>query len=103
MCCACLTLPTTSALPPKTGSRWSGPPQPRAVGSPGGSLVTVAGDRDEADAPGLSLSLPYVPRRLVIEISDLAADAGRASGPPPGGQLALVRDLPGHGRQDSSR
>jgi hypothetical protein len=79
------------------------PSQPRAVGSPGGSLVTVAGDRDEADAPVLSLSLPYVPGRLVIEISDLAADAGRASGPPPGGQLALVRDLPGHGRQDSSR
>lgn len=68
------------------------PPQPRAVGFPGGSLVTVAGERDQADVPGLSLSLPYVPGRLVIEISDLAADAGQASGPPPGGHLALVRD-----------
>ena len=57
-------------------------PQPRAVGFPGGSLVTVAGERDQADVPG----------RLVIEISDLAADAGQASGPPPGGHLALVRD-----------
>ncbi len=70
-------------------------PQPRAVGFPGGS--------DHADLPGLSLSLPYVPGRLVIEVYDLATDDGRASGPPPGGQLALVRDLPGHGRQDSSR
>lgn len=43
-------------------------PQPRAAGFPGGSLVTVAGERDQADVPGLSLSLPYVPGRLVIEI-----------------------------------
>ena len=49
------------------------------------------------------LSLPYVPGRLVIEVSDPAADARWASGPPPDGQLALVRDLPGHERQDSGR
>lgn len=79
------------------------PAQPRTAGFPGGSLVTLAGERDQADVPGLSLSLPYVPGRLVVEISDLAADTGWASGPPPGGQLALVPDLPGHARQDSSR
>lgn len=79
------------------------PAQPPAAGFPGASLVTMAGERDQADVPGLSLSLPYVPGRLVIEVYDLAADAGRASGPPPGGQLALVRGLPGHERQDSGR
>ena len=79
------------------------PAQPRAAGFPGASLVTMAGERDQADVTGLSLSLPYVPGRLVIEVYDLATDAGRASGPPPGGQLALVRGLPGHERQDSGR
>jgi hypothetical protein len=80
------------------------PERPRAVGFPPGSLVTVAGERDQADAPGLSLSLPYVPGRLVIEISDPASDSGRSSGASAsGGQLALVRDLPAPARQDSSR
>ena len=56
-----------------------------------------------ADSDGLSLSLPYVPGRLVIEISDPAADAGQASAVSAGGQLELVRDLPGRARQDSGR
>ena len=55
-----------------------------------------AGDTPAAIAGGLSLSLPYVPGRLVIEISGPAGDTAqiadggemaRASGP-----LALVRD-----------
>lgn len=58
-------------------------------------------------AGGLSLSLPYVPGRLVIEISEPAPSAGQIA---PGtaypdsvtGQLALVQDLPRHGQRDSS-
>jgi hypothetical protein len=61
----------------------------------------LAGERAQADASGLSLSLPYVPRRLVIEISGPAADSDQDSAAPDGGQLAVVRDLPVHVRQDS--
>ena len=58
-------------------------------------------------AGGLSLSLPYVPGRLVIEISEPAPGAGQIA---PGtayadsvtGQLALVQDLPRHGQRNSS-
>ena len=57
-----------------------------------------SGHAAHSGAHGLSLSLPYVPGRLVIEISDPAADARQA-----GGQLALVRDLPARVRQDSGR
>jgi len=57
------------------------------------------GEAPRADGHGLSLSLPFVPGRLVIEISDPAADAGQDSA----GQLALVRDLPGRARQDTGR
>jgi transcriptional regulator with XRE-family HTH domain len=57
----------------------------------------------QADAHGLSLSLPYVPGRVVIEISEPAADAGRGRAETAGGQLALVRDLSGRARQDSGR
>ena len=58
-------------------------------------------------AGGLSLSLPYVPGRLVIEISEPAASAGEiASGTaypdPVTGPLAVVQDMPRHGRRDSS-
>jgi hypothetical protein len=68
----------------------------------GGSLDVLG--QPPADARGLLISLPYVPGRLVIEISDPAADAcpvilatdGREQG---SGQLSLVRDLPGHVRQ----
>jgi transcriptional regulator with XRE-family HTH domain len=82
----------------------------------GGELASLAGpparrdNRPESSghaahggAHGLSLSLPYVPGRLVIEISDPAADAGQDSAEPAGRQLALVRDLPGRARQDSGR
>jgi hypothetical protein len=93
----------------------------------GGELVALAAtteppNRDErkpaatpdqhADAParppagdhGLSLSLPYVPGRLVIEISDPAAGAGQIASPAAypdsvTGQLALVQDLPRHGHR----
>jgi transcriptional regulator with XRE-family HTH domain len=61
------------------------------------------GHPGHADAHGLSLSLPYVPGRLLIEISAPVADAGQASAEPTAGQLALVRDLPGRSRQDSVR
>ena len=56
-----------------------------------------------AEADGLSLSLPFAPGRLVIEISDLAADAGQDRAGTAAGRLALVRDLPGRVRQDSRR
>jgi transcriptional regulator with XRE-family HTH domain len=58
-------------------------------------------------AGGLSLSLPYVPGRLVIEISDLAVDtqAGPGAGyaEPASGQLALVPDLSGYGGPGEGR
>ena len=58
-------------------------------------------------AGGLSLSLPYVPGRLVIEITEPSASAGEiASGTaypdPVTGPLAVVQDMPRHGRRDSS-
>ena len=51
-----------------------------------------------ANPQGLSLSLPYVPGRLVIEVSDPAGKAARgASGTDypesVNGQLTLVQDL----------
>jgi hypothetical protein len=56
-----------------------------------------------ATAGGLSLSLPYVPGRLVIEISEPAPSAGQiAPGTSVTGQLALVQDVPRHGERDSS-
>jgi hypothetical protein len=53
-----------------------------------------------ADSQGLLLTLPYMPGRLVIEISDPAANAsppiaGTDCPEPVGRQLALVHDLPG--------
>jgi transcriptional regulator with XRE-family HTH domain len=61
------------------------------------------GHAARADANGLSLSLPFAPGRLVIEISGPAADAGQDRAETAGRQLALVRDLPGRDRQDSRR
>jgi len=66
-----------------------------------------AGETPPVMAGGLSLSLPYVPGRLVIEISEPAPSAGQIA---PGtayadsvtGQLALVQELPRHGQRDSS-
>jgi transcriptional regulator with XRE-family HTH domain len=66
-----------------------------------GKHAEPSGHAAQAATHGLSLSLPYVPGRLVIEISDPAADVGQASDGPAGGQLALVRDMPGRARQDS--
>jgi transcriptional regulator with XRE-family HTH domain len=67
----------------------------------------LAPETPAATAGGLSLSLPYVPGRLVIEISEPAPSAGQIT---PGtayadsltGQLALVQELPRHGQRDSS-
>lgn len=58
--------------------------------------------RSPASAEGLSLALPYVPGRLLIEISEPAGNAGQVTAGSAwpgsaGGQLALVQDLPrGH-------
>ena len=53
---------------------------------------------------GMSLSLPYVPGRLVIEISDPAVNAGQVAAGPDcpesvTGQLAVVRGLPRQGQR----
>jgi transcriptional regulator with XRE-family HTH domain/plasmid maintenance system antidote protein VapI len=95
----------------------------------GGELVTlaetaeIAASDDEPSAPGnapgqahdtraamtegMSLSLPYVPGRLVIEISDPAANTGQVTPgtdyqEPVTGQLALVQDLPRQSHRVSS-
>jgi transcriptional regulator with XRE-family HTH domain len=62
----------------------------------------LAPETPAATAGGLSLSLPYVPGRLVIEISEPTPSAGQiAPGTSVTGQLALVQDLPRHGQRDS--
>ena len=63
-----------------------------------------ARDTPAAMTEGMSLSLPYVPGRLVIEISDPAVNAGQvAAGPdypePVTGQLAVVQGLPRQGQR----
>ncbi len=95
----------------------------------GGELVTlaetaeIAASDDEPSAPGnapgqahdtraamtqgMSLSLPYVPGRLVIEVSDPAANTGQVTPgtdyqEPVTGQLALVQDLPRQSHRVSS-
>jgi hypothetical protein len=75
--------------------------EPAVGGNPRGQ----ARDTRAAMAEGLSLSLPYVPGRLVIEISDPAMNAGQvASGPDypesATGPLALVQGLPRQGQGD---
>jgi transcriptional regulator with XRE-family HTH domain len=94
-----------------------------------GELVTLAEaaeivtSDDESSAPGshpgkarhtrvamtegMSLSLPYVPGRLVIEISEPAASAGQIAPrteyqEPVTGQLALVQSLPRQDHRDSA-
>jgi hypothetical protein len=59
-----------------------------------------------ASPQGLSLSLPYVPGRLVIEVSDPVVNAGRGAAETDGlesasGRLALVQDWPSSVQQDS--
>jgi hypothetical protein len=68
---------------------------------PGG----YAPGRPSAGAEGLSLSLPYVPGRLVIEVSAPVVNAVRAApetaySDQASGQLALVQDLPYSGLRD---
>jgi len=64
--------------------------EPAPPGNPPGQ----AGDTRVAMAGGLSLSLPYVPGRLVIELSGPAAGTGELTdaGEVVNGRLALVRD-----------
>jgi transcriptional regulator with XRE-family HTH domain len=70
--------------------------EPAARGNPPGQ----ADDRRAAAGEGMSLSLPYVPGRLVIEVSGPAAGSGQLTGDGDGraiasGRLALV---PGTGQ-----
>lgn len=63
---------------------------------PQGSLSSQASDARAAISEGMSLTLPYVPGRLVIEVSGPAGNAGRLAGDGEdrevaGGRLALVR------------
>ncbi len=62
--------------------------------------------RQLVGAEGLTLSLPYVPGRLLIEIAEPAAGAGQAaSADYPGrvnGQLALIRDLAHEAQPDDN-
>jgi len=65
--------------------------------APRGNLPVAVGSSGEmrATVGGLSLSLPYVPCRLVIEVSGPAANTGAVAGggrEVVGGRLALVRD-----------
>jgi len=86
---------------------------PRAAGKDGDKPAAPAAPRErgagpgvhaaDADGYGLSLSLPYVPGRLVIEISDPAAAAAPAQAEPGSGHLALVRDsAAGEGRAEAA-
>ncbi len=64
-----------------------------------------ARETSAAMAGGPSLSLPYVPGRLVIEISEPTPATGQVASPTAypdsvTGQLALVQDLPRQGQQD---
>lgn len=64
-----------------------------------------APDQSLASPQGLSLSLPYVPGRLVIEVSHQVVSAGRGAPEPDGldsvtGRLALVQDWPSSVQQD---
>ncbi len=67
--------------------------EPAPPGNPPGQ----AGDTHVAPTGGMSLSLPYVPGRLVIEVSGPAGETGQvtggaADGEIASGRLALVRD-----------
>lgn len=62
--------------------------------APPGNPPRQARDTQVAVTGGLSLSLPYVPGRLVIEVSGSATGTGQLtdSGERVNGRLALVRD-----------
>jgi hypothetical protein len=60
-----------------------------------------AADGQAVTAEGMTLTLPYVPARLVIEVSAPAAAAPAHA--EPGGRLALVRDgTPGQARAEAA-
>jgi len=72
----------------------TGDSEPAARGNPPVAADT-SGEMRAAAAEGLSLSLPYVPGRLVIEVSGPAANTGAVAGEDreiAGGRLTLVRD-----------
>jgi transcriptional regulator with XRE-family HTH domain len=100
-----LDLADHESLAPKDRLALIRPQQPpAALAEPAARKETgPRGHAARAEALGLSLSLPFAPGRLVIEISGPAADAGQDRAEPAGGQLALVRDLPGRARQASRR
>jgi hypothetical protein len=100
-----LDLADHESLAPKDRLALIRPQQPPAAPAepPARKETGPRGHAARADADALSLSLPFAPGRLVIEISGPAADAGQDRAETAGGQLALVRDLPGRARQDSRR
>jgi hypothetical protein len=71
-------------LDPRDRLMLARPPQRWPAAPP----ASTGGQADE----GLSLSLPFVPGRLLIEVSGPAAAAGASPERRAGGQLALVRD-----------
>ncbi len=76
--------------------------------APSGNPRGHARDTQVAMPAGLSLSLPYVPGRLLIEISDPAVSprqvtSGTDYPDPLSGQLALVQGLPCHEQRNSTR
>jgi hypothetical protein len=100
-----LDLADHESLAPKDRLALIRPHQPPAAPAepPAREEAGPRGHAARVDADGLSLSLPFAPGRLVIEISGPAADAGQDRAETAGRQLALVRDLPGRDRQDSRR
>lgn len=62
----------------------------RAIGQPG----TVPPGPPPASAQGMSLSLPYVPGRLVIEVTDPALSAGQHGGKAASAVAGLVVQTP---------
>ena len=73
------------ALTTAAGAALDDEPERQDAGRRPGEARTEVGE-------GMTLTLPYVPARLVIEISDPAATAAWAHAEPGGGHLALVRD-----------
>jgi hypothetical protein len=92
-----LTLIRSPLRPPAAGPCSETPAEPPGPGGHAEPAGLAAGY-----GHGLSLSLPYVPGRLVIEVSDPAAAAAPAHAEP-GGHLALVRGgTPGQARAEAA-
>lgn len=101
-----LDLADHESLAPRDRLTLIRPPQAVPPGPPAREEMAAALCASPAPAgvQALSLSLPYVPGRLVIEISDPALDSGSAvrgadDAEYAGGHLALVGVFPGQGRQ----